>query len=298
MVHANDRSCKWLIEHFADVLLRIGGITGYTKWQVGGNDLVQSLQIPDGFIEVTFPDGRTVVCLVEATTYPDHRVETQLHRDAAMVFLSRGQVPELLTFVLRPKGNVAITPGETLTSVLGYTTWQIHWRVINLWELSAEDLLASNDVGVIPWALLARSERPAEELLSECRQRIDAHAAADLKGNLLAVCQILGRIQYDPQLLRRIFMSSYPGRIDSPFWDDLLDDDLSIARSKAHKRLLANERRSTIVKALATRFAANPSPLNQSLASVSDPEQLADLLDWALTCGSLQEFASKLSLPK
>jgi hypothetical protein len=93
-------------------------------------------------------------------------------------------------------------------------------------------------------------------------------------------------------------MSSYPGCIDSPFWDDLLDDDISIARSKAYKRLVANARRNSIVQILSARFPTSPESLNQALATVTDPTQLSELVTWSAICGSLQEFHAKLSVPQ
>ena len=58
-------------------------------------------------------------------------------------------------------------------STLGWTTEALKWKVVELWTLSAEELLAAPSVGIVPWVPLAQSEGPPEILLQRCRDRIE-----------------------------------------------------------------------------------------------------------------------------
>ena len=98
-----DRSGKWLPEHHGDSILRLGGIQGFRAWRAAQAEVVQPKQLPDSLLEVTFPDRTTPdPFLVEIATYPDRRVNDQMLRDALIVFLDRGVLPEMLTLVLCP----------------------------------------------------------------------------------------------------------------------------------------------------------------------------------------------------
>jgi hypothetical protein len=78
------------------------------------------------------------------------------------------------------------------------------WTVIELWTLSAEDLLALNDVGVVPWVPLAQSDLPPEDVLRRCRERIEQQARPEEQANLLAVTQVMTSVRYNEVALLSI----------------------------------------------------------------------------------------------
>lgn len=98
--------------------------------------------------------------LLEIATYPEARVASQIMDDIALSWLGRHVLPEVVVLFLYPKGNVV--PAETikLNSRQGCTTWDASWRIVKLWEVPADELLATGDVGVVPWVPLARFEGP------------------------------------------------------------------------------------------------------------------------------------------
>lgn len=101
-----DNSAKWLIEHHGDAILRLSGVSGFTSWRAAHTELAHPTQLPDGLLEVTFPDqAAPVLFIVEVATYPERRAEAQAARDATLVWLDRGVVPEVVTLVLHPKGR-------------------------------------------------------------------------------------------------------------------------------------------------------------------------------------------------
>jgi hypothetical protein len=64
-----DNSAKWMIDHHGDVLLRLGGVTGFASWQAAQTPLAHPRQMPDGLLEVTFPGQQTPhLCVLEVAT--------------------------------------------------------------------------------------------------------------------------------------------------------------------------------------------------------------------------------------
>lgn len=169
-----DNSAKWLIEHHGDAILRMGGIRGFSSWRAAQSERAHPKQLPDGLLEVFFPaQPAPDLFIIEVATYPERRAEEQAIRDAALVWLDRGVLPEIVTLVLHPKGQLRVSGQWQLASRHGLTRLTGSWTVLEMRTLSAEDLLATNDVGIIPWVPLARSTLPPEELLHQCRDRIE-----------------------------------------------------------------------------------------------------------------------------
>src|SRR5207245_1654286 len=105
----------------------------------------------------------------------------------------------------------------------GWTSVSVSWRVVELWTLPAEQLLAANDVGLIPWVPLTAFAEPPEEILRRCRERIEQQAPAKERANLLAVSQVLARLRYsDPRLLSLFGGIGTMLEIESPLIQELM----------------------------------------------------------------------------
>jgi hypothetical protein len=291
-----DRSGKWLIRQHGGSVLRLAGLTGIVSWRPLPAEVVQPRQLPDGLLEVQLA-GRAepICCVVEVATYPERRVTEQVLRDALIVYLDRRELPEVVTLVLHPKGQVRVTGAEALTSVAGLTSWQVNWRVVELWTVPAEQLLAAGDVGLLPWVALAKIDGPPEPVFEECRRRVDAQVTgADERANLLAVMQVLTHLRYnDPR-----FFAILGGRevvINSPILQDILQDPEMLVRLKGVQDLLTETRRQYIVQALSVRFGDIPPEVVTTLQGVNEPERLDDLHRWAAVCPDLDAFRAKLT---
>ncbi|HMF38331.1 MAG TPA: hypothetical protein VKF17_16935 [Isosphaeraceae bacterium] len=92
--------------------------------------------------------------VLEISTYPYAGLAEQAARDILLVYLDRGIVPENLVLVLHPQGNQRAAGELTLKSQEGSTRLQVAWKLVELWTIPAEDLLAASDVGLIPWVPL------------------------------------------------------------------------------------------------------------------------------------------------
>jgi hypothetical protein len=280
--HQYDKSSKWLIQHYGDSILRLAGVHDFVAWRPLAAELVQSRRLPDGLIEVR-RRGQTEqdLYILEIATYPEARVAAQVACDAALVYLDRGVLPEVVVLFLHPRGNIKAASTVNLRSRQGLTHWRLSWKIAKLWEVPALELLGAGDVGLIPWVPLTQFDGPPEPIVRQCRDRIDQDAPPGEHENLLAVTQFLARLRYDDPRLFQI-LGGRRAMIESPLLDEL----------KA-EWTRETERRA-ILKFLEARFGADARALETELKTI-DEDRLDDLLSLAATCRSLASFRKKLS---
>lgn len=244
---------------------------------------MQPRQLPDGLLEVRVrgqpePD----LHIIEIATCPEARVTEQVMRNTMAVYLDRRGIPEVLTLVLHPKGQVRVSGAEERGSRRGWTRLVCAWRVVELWTLPASSLLAMDDVGVVPWVPLAQSDKSPDVLLRECRERIDRRAAPDEHVNLLAAAQVPARLRYnDPGIL-----SIFGGRqatIESPLIQELVQE------------LMAEQRHKDILRVLQERFGSVPQDIITALRAIRDDERLDQLTGWAVDSSDVEAFRQRLT---
>jgi predicted transposase YdaD len=308
-----DRGSKWMLEHHPEAVLRLA-VGDVVSWRAGMSDLVAPRQLPDALYEVQVKGRKEpVYVVVEASTYPERRSVEQARTDAMMVLLSKGVLPEVVVFVLCPRGTYRTESSEQFSSPLGTTRLEINWRVINLWEVAAERLLELGDVGAIPWVPLAQTTEEPAALLKRCRERIDQQAPPDELANFLAVTWMLGSLRYNEQQLRTLFggrnavvetpfiqwLKADPDFIrDAPALKALLEDEQFVRQSPAGQALEARAAlagaRQAIKRVLAARFQALPADVEAKLDAVTDAKALDGLTDLAATCAELDAFRARL----
>lgn len=146
-----DTSGKWLVGHRGKALATVGGVVGVASCRSVQSETVQSAQLPDGLLEVTLAgQAEPALLLIEFCTYPESRVPEQLADDIMMVRQVKKVLPDLLAFVLRPQGKAEVPAGREERSRLGFTRANFGWKVVELWKLDTEEMLACPDVGVVP----------------------------------------------------------------------------------------------------------------------------------------------------
>lgn len=198
-------------------------------------------------------------------------------RDVAIVVLDRDTVPEVLTLVLRPKGKLRVPPSQKFESRLGWAHLEVRWRVIELWTLSADQLLSADDVGLVPWIPLVQQDEPPRNLLVECRRRIDRQAPADEHANLLAVTQILTQLRYNDSRLLAL-LGGKRIMIESPLIQEIVAE-------RMHKDILAF---------LESRFGRVPQDLATDLEAIHDEQTLDELVKLAARCRTLSAFHKRV----
>ncbi|MDR3638589.1 MAG: hypothetical protein P4L84_32590 [Isosphaeraceae bacterium] len=278
-MHDYDKTSKWLIQHHGDSILRIAGLRNLVAWRPLQAEVVQPRQLPDGLVEVTLAgEPEPHLFVLELATFPDQRLQEQVLRDMALVYLDRRVLPEVLTLVLHPKGNLRTGDTQELESPRGWTRWRMNWRVVELWTIPAEDLLTSGDLGAIPWVPLARIDGPPEPVIKECRERIDRQSPPEEHDNLLAVTAILTRLRYNDARLMAI-LGGKGSMLELPFLQELFAEKMQRA----------------ILSVLRARFTNVPNDLEDRLQPIEDEARLDELIEWAATCPDVNAFRARLS---
>ncbi len=278
-----DKSSKWLIENHGDSILRLGGARGIVWWKALPTDLVQTRRLPDGLIEAKLRGrARPARFLVEISTYPYRRLSNQAVQGSALVYLAHEELPEVLTVILHPGRRTRPTGTVELASPHGWTRWRVDWKVVELWTIPAADLLAANDLGLIPWVPLAKIDGPPEPIFQECRSRIDRDARSGQRENLLAVTQFLAKLNYNDVRLFQI-LGGRKAMIESPMVKELIADS----------KLAAS--RSILLNVLVGRFGPTARDLRPVLDTITEERRLNELARVSGTCPDLDSFKKLLS---
>ena len=223
-MHEYDTSSKYMIQRHGDSILRMAGARDIASWKPLQAELVKHRRLPDGLIEVWHhreqkPDSY----LVEIATYPERRVADQVADDITLFRLANHTLPEVVVVFLSPKGQLEAVDSMTARSRRGFTSCDVSWRVVKLWEVSAEELLATGDLGVVPWVPLAQFDGPPEPIVRRCRARIDRQAPSQERADLLVVTQFLSRLRYnDPGLFQ--ILGGRKAMIESPLYQELKEE--------------------------------------------------------------------------
>jgi hypothetical protein len=273
-----DKGSKWLIAHQGGAVLRIGGVTDLDRWQAAPTDLVLPAKLPDGLI-FAWRAGRDrpEPHVVEIATYPETRAAEQALRDLMLVYLVRNEVPNVLVLVLRPKGQLRVPDRAQRPSPDGVTELGGRWRVVELWNVPAEPVLATADAGMMPWVPLMQSAEPPEVVLRRCREVIDQHAATAEREPLLTVTQVFTSLRYkDPNLLS--ILGGKKAMIESPLIREIVAE-------KMHEYLL---------RFLRTRFGAVPPNLEAEVRSILDETVLDAAAELAASSPDLERFGAEL----
>jgi hypothetical protein len=161
-----------------------------------------------------------------------------------------------------------------------WTEATFKWKVVELWTLSAEEMLAAPNVGVVPWVPLAHYEGPPEVLLQRCRDRLE-RAGGPLRANLLAVSQVFARLHYDkPEWLE--ILGGRKAMIESPLIQEIVDESWRASQVEA------------IVAILETRLGTVPPGILAGLQQLTDRANLVRLTRRAAVCPSLEAFDASL----
>jgi hypothetical protein len=278
-----DKNTKWLIRKRGNSILYLGGVRQVRCWRALQTELVEPNKLPDGLLEVYF-HGRSApdYFLLEIATYPEKRALEQALKDLTLAYQHLHVLPELLTVVLCPRGRFRLTGDHTVTSRLQWSQLACRWKVVELWELAAEDLLAAGDVGLVPWVPLTRFDGPPAPLLEECRRRIDQLAGPEERDNLLAVSQVLVQLRYnDPRLLT--ILGGKQAMIESPLIKEIVEE------------VVAENRQKDIVEVLRARFEQVPEEIVEGLRKVTSERKLRTLLKHAVQCSNPESFGKRLT---
>jgi hypothetical protein len=276
-----DPSSKWMLEEQGAGILYLARARSVVSCRARKAEVVQPRQLPDGLLEVTLADSATPeLVVVEVATYPEKRVVQQVQDDIRLVRQVRGVLPEAVVLCLCPRGKYRVPQQAQEKSRLGWTGATLSWKVVEVWTLSAEELLAAPNIGVVPWVPLADYQGPPEVLLQRCRDRLEREGGTQ-KANLLAVTQVFASLHFD-----------------RPKWLDILGGRKVMIESPLIQEIVTESRLAEsvdiMVHILQGKFGPVGSSIPAGLAQLKDKDKHKRLALEAATCASLQDFEKRL----
>jgi hypothetical protein len=279
-----DRSGKWLIEHHGDAILRLGGVTDLVRWQAAPTDLVLPTKLPDGLLYAWRAGrDRPEPFIVEIATYPELRAGEQALRALLLYYLTRGEVPNVLVFVLRPRGKLRVPDRAQRAGSDGVTELRGRWRVVELWTVPAEPVLATADPGMMPWVPLMEAAQPPEVVLRQCREIIDQNASPEEHDGLITVTEVFTRLRYNDPNLPPIL-----GR------KSVMIDPFELGVSLLIRDSIAENGQKHILRFLTIRFGPVPPELEAEVRSIRDETVLDAGVELAASCTDFDQFGAEL----
>ena len=170
---------------------------------------------------------------------------------------------------LSPKGRLEAVDSMTVRSRRGFTACDVSWRIVKLWEVSAAELLATGDLGVVPWVPLAKFDGPPEPIVRQCRARIDRQVRSKERADLLVVTQFLSRLRYNDGGLFHI-LGGGKAMIESPLYQELKEEFTREAARVATRETLTD----SIMTVLVRRFGRRAGALKTKLRAIDDETRL------------------------
>jgi hypothetical protein len=294
MHHDKDRSGKWLLDKHGDALLRLAGITGFVKWEHAPAEVVAPRRSLDGLFKLTYPGEREPrLVIVEIESYADSTADHQVMDGIMLVTLEHRRVPDVVSLILKPKGNVAVHGRDERASHTGQVRLVGTWPVVRLWEIDAETLFADGDDGLIPLAPLARTDLPPVEIVTRCVDRMNAVADDTERSSLLTVASVFLKLAGAPFDLIQL-----PGG-KAMFLEKIVrqmeEAELAEAREKWKGIYVAEGQRASVIAVLEARFGSVPQELAAAVTALDDERLLRHLARTAGTCPDLAAFAAELS---
>jgi hypothetical protein len=272
-----DIGSKWLLHEQGKGILLIGGLKGVCGYEPMPGEIIQNRRYPDGLLRVYFEGASEPAhVLVEVATYPEKRALKQAMDDLALAYSALGHLPELLMLVLCPKGKFRIRGKHEVRSRLGLSRLAVEWKVIELWTLSAEELLAEGDVGVVPWVPLMRFDGSAEVLLERCAAKIDREARPKDRADLRVVSQVLAKLRFPDPLLA------------------IFEGGKTMIESPLIQQWKAEAVHEMILEILRDHFKTVPRTVSKQLREIGDEKRLRKLVVLAANCADLQAFRAAL----
>jgi len=281
-----DRSSKWLLAHHADAILKLGGITGFISWKAIQPETVAPRRLPDGLIEVCYPgETEATLVLVEMKSYPASDVDRQVLDDLMLIAVDRKVMPDVVSLILKPKGNVVVTGSAESVSRRGGTRIGGSWPVVRMWELEAEELFAAGDAGLIPWVPLAHTIQTPEVLMKRCRDRLASVPDPSDRAGLMVVTQILAGLAFPDNRFLDLFGGAQ-AMIESPVLDEV------------KQLILVRALQEYVVDVLEARFGSIPKDRVLPLQTILDENRLRAMHRLAATCPDIEAFVTGLETGK
>jgi predicted transposase YdaD len=225
-------------------------------------------------------DGYEYIMLIEIQTRPDREIPLRLLEYTAMQHREyrKPVYPVVLNLTGRPQEE-----GYGF-DCLDLTVVAFSYRVINLADLPAEEVLRYGPVGIVPLVPLMRRQMPDEELMTHCARRI-REAPAEWVPDLyvgLALFAHLGKIP-DEIILRNIEVSKMEA---SPLFEGIREKWIAQGEQKGIQWV-----QDAVLDALDENLGGYPEDVAKQVREIKDVAVLKKLLRSAVRAKDIAEFA-------
>jgi hypothetical protein len=206
-------------------------------------------------------------------------------------------LPASVVVYLDPK-SYRRDPGRLeLEGELGFS-FRVRYKVIKLWELPREPVLAMGSPGLCPLVPLMAG-KPEDGLLQSTHKIVESRVPAETKRELLALTAgLAGVVVRDRGLLNRLLTETR--LMGENYVFDVLrreGEAVGLVKGKAEGRAegRAEGIRLSLLRVLRRRFGAVPASIRSAVERARDAGRLERLLDAAAVAGNLKEFERSLS---
>jgi hypothetical protein len=155
--------------------------------------------------------------------------------------------------------------------------------VVELGKVAAAELLALEEVALVPLLPLTRSRESNETLLQQCKDRIEQQAPPRERSTLLTITAILTTLRF-----------GYAER-----WLALLGGKAVVSHSPLYQKWMEEKEcevnQAAILSVLEARFGAVPEELTAQVRSVTDLQQLREGIKQAARCKSCKDFRNRFA---
>jgi hypothetical protein len=221
--------------------------------------------------------------LLEMEAYPSRETEAQLVRDMNLAELALGVLPDTVLIVLCRRGKQKQSKGCLQQSPLGWSSRRHRWRVVELWKVPAEELLALNEVGLVPLLPLTRSKEAPATLLQQCKQRIEQQGRPEERATLLTITAIMASARFANAEQWLALLGGKNVLTHLPLYQKWMEEQTCVTKQ------------ADIVSILEARFGTVPEELAAHIRTVADLGKLERGIKQAALCSSLTDFRKRFA---
>ena len=250
----------------------------------------------DQVFHVTLADGRTLVLHIEFQGRTSHQPMEwrMLEYMARLAHTHRLDLWSVVIYVGRGAGT-GDTGHYQVNGPNGTPTLVWQYRVIRLWQMRAEELLAVGRPALL--ALVGQTQiATPETVLPEVVARMRSVPDTEMRGRLLAALTALIPEEEIIAMVERL-IDREELLMDTPFLRRIRAEGREEGRAEARAEGALTARRRSILDVLAVRFDPPVSVYQQierQLETITDEAQLAQLLAAAVRAESVADFQAAL----
>jgi predicted transposase YdaD len=303
-----DNGSKRLLEEatqdFLDWLLKGAFFTGQRSQEF------ESRQLDADIMHEMLFQGERVLCNVEFQSGPDSEMELRLLEYCVLAY-RRYLCPVYTVVVYLKKGGKVAVPPFVMRLPDGEEVLRHNFRVINLYEIPYEEMLAKGLPGLLPLVPLALNGA-RREVVEEIIRRL-ARPGEPVRKELLALTRLFASLafksQEDQEWLRRRFGMLKDILRETPAFQQILEEGLEEGLEKGREEGLEKGRkegseleqqrhlqslRQKLLNLIHVRYSELFSLAQEQVSLIKEPEVLEDLFFKIAIAGSVKDVRSAL----